>query len=98
MLKRVLILAVLVGGFALVSASEASAARWRRGVVYRRPVAVAPVRRVVRRAAWATYPAVGPIVARPVVRGYGYGAYGYGYSYPAYPYYYGPGVSVQVGF
>jgi hypothetical protein len=92
MWKQALLLTAMIGGFVLVGASEANAARWRRGVVYHRPVA--PVHRVVRRAAWAAHPAVGPVLVRPVVHPYAYPVY----TYPHYPAYYGPGVSVQIGF
>ena len=91
MWKRALLLTVLVGGFVVAGSSNASAARWRRSVVYRRPVAAPVVRQVVRHAAWATY----PVVARPVVRAYTYGPYGYDYGYPAF---YNPGISVRIGF
>lgn len=92
MLKRMLIVVLLVGGFSVVSAAEANAWIVRR---------VAPVRRVVARRVVARPIIAGPIVRRPVVY-----ASPVVYSRPvvyarpvyAAPVVYGPRVSVGVGF
>ncbi|MEO2045701.1 MAG: hypothetical protein ABGX16_03910 [Pirellulales bacterium] len=85
MLKRAMLMILLVGGVALCSASEAQA--WgRRRLVVRRPVVVAPVRRVTARAVLPPYP-VRRVVARPYMR-----------AYPVYPMVYGPGVSIHLGY
>ena len=85
MLKRAMLMILLVGGVALCGASEAQA--WgRRRLVVRRPVVVAPVRRVAARTVLSPYP-VRHVVARPYVR-----------AYPVYPMVYGPGVSVYLGY
>ncbi len=59
MLKRILIVVLLVGGFSVVSAAEANAWIVRR---------VAPVRRVAARAVVRPYPVARRVVAGPVVR------------------------------
>jgi hypothetical protein len=86
MLKRAMLMILLVGGVALCGASEAQA--WgRRRLVVRRPVVVAPVRRVAARTVLHPYPITRHVVARPYVR-----------AYPVYPMVYGPGVSVYLGY
>ena len=91
MLKRALVMILLVGGLALCSASEAQAWRRHRGYVVRRPVVVAPVRRVAYRPVLLPYPVVvRHVVTRPYVPVYP--------VYPAYPIIYGPSVSVHVGY
>lgn len=90
MLKRILMVALLVGGFSMVSASEANAWIVRRVAPVRRVVASRVVARpfVGRRVVYSSpvvYAAPPVVYARPVV-----------YAAPA-PVVYGPAVSVSVG-
>ena len=86
MLKRAMLMILLVGGVALCGASEAQA--WgRRRLVVRRPIVVAPVRRVAARAVYPPYPVTRRVVVRPYVR-----------VYPVYPMVYGPSVSVYLDY
>lgn len=86
-LKRIGLLALLLGAFALSAAPQADA-----GIFYR-----GPVRRVAARTVLPPYPVarravVGPVY-RPYYRPYAYRPYAVGYG----PRFYGPGVSVGVG-
>jgi len=85
MLKRIMIVMLLVGGFTVVSAAEANAWIVRR---------VAPVRRAAR-VALPPYPVARRVVARPIVRRRVY-APPVVYAAPA-PVVYGPRVHVGVG-
>ncbi|MGI9429974.1 MAG: hypothetical protein ACR2NM_15035 [Bythopirellula sp.] len=86
MLKKTLIVALLFGGFTVVSAAEANAWIVRR---------VAPVRRVVARTVLPPYPVARRVIARPVIRRRPV-VYASPVIYPA-PVVYGPTVSVGVG-
>jgi len=59
MLKRMLMVAFVVGGFSVVSPTEANAWIVRR---------VVPVRRMVARTVFPPYPVARQIVARPMLR------------------------------
>ncbi len=100
MLKRILIVALLAGGFSMVSATEANAWIVRR---------VAPVRRIAARTVLPPYPVARRVVAGPILRRrvvysnpviYSTPPVAYArpvfYAAPA-PVVYGPAVSVSVG-
>lgn len=90
MIKRMMIVMLLVGGFTAVSAAEANA--W----VVRR---VAPVRRIAARAVLPPYPIARRVVRRPFVRR-PFVRRPVVYAHPvvyAAPVVYGPSVSVGVG-
>lgn len=80
-IKRLGLIALLVGSFAAVAPQQADA-----GIIFRR---VAPVRRAVL----PPYPVARRVFPGPVYRPY-YRPYGYGWGGPRF---YGPGVSVGVG-
>lgn len=80
--KRLGLIALLLGSFAAVAPQQADA-----GIFFRR---VAPVRRAVL----PPYPVARRVVAGPVYRRPYYRPYGYGWGGPGF---YGPGVSVGVG-
>jgi len=86
MLKKLMIVALLVGGISVLDAAEANA--W----VVRR---IAPVRRVAARAVLPPYPVARRVVAAPVVV-----RRPVVYRRPVYaaPVVYGPRVSVGVGY
>jgi len=84
MLKRILVILVLVGGFSFVDASDANAWVVRRFAPVRR---IAPVRRATR-AILPPYRIGRRVVAGPVYQPVVYGA----------PVVYGPAVSVGVGY
>jgi|GEM_PF-1213393 len=88
MLKRMMIMGLIVGGFSLVSAAEANA--W----VVRR---VAPVRRLAARAVLPPYPVARRVVAGPVVRRPVVYATARPVVYAPAPVVYGPRVHVGVG-
>ncbi len=80
-LKRISLLAVLLGGFAVSAAPQADA-----GIFVRR---IAPVRRVAARVVLPPYPVARRAAFGPVYRPY--------YRPYIGPGFYGPGVSVGVG-